>query len=124
MGVRDAILNANDRTVCKVDVPEWKDANGEVYVRSISAKEQRECLQRFGKGGEVQDDSSQFWPATCAFFLCDEHGARLFGDDEAELLSDRNVEVLQRIAMAGLTHNKMRNEDGEQAAKNSATTPA
>ena len=122
MSLRELIAKANDRKVEPIDVPEWPGTVGQLFVRSISAREQMECVKRFGPDSGVEKKPDEYWPALVAYFLCDTEGVRIFADEESGEMADRNVDVLMRIAKTGMKFNGMAVD--ENAAKNSEPTPA
>ncbi len=112
------LLAVEDLPVGKVKTPEWAPDFPCVYVRTIPAPE----IVAFTKSIEGEDgeqDTSEFLQRFSALVLCDEKGARLFddGDADAKALGGKNPTVLQRICHEAQVHNKMIQDEG--AGKNS-----
>lgn len=94
---RDAILGASDAVVETVEVPEW---GGSVQVRGMTAAErdtfEASLLPANGKKGA---------PLTLANLrarlvvrcVIGEDGARLFTDDDAPALGEKNASAVQRV---------------------------
>jgi hypothetical protein len=88
MGLKENILNASDIKVERVEVPEW---GTHVYIRVFSGLDR----DNFEKQLTVKPTNIR------ALFLVkvisDEHGNRIFKDDEAEALGQKNYQVLDRL---------------------------
>lgn len=111
---RNSIIDAQDIPVRIIDVPEW---GGSVNVKRASIRE-RDTLGVFTRkflevkidkksgeqktemitGDEAEKAFAQFRLFSVGFALCDEHGNRLFNDDEIEtLLGKKAPDVIDRI---------------------------
>lgn len=102
MLTRDDILQAQDMTIEKVEVPEW--ANGKakdafVYVRNMTGKErdafEKTIVQQRGKKSVVNLEN--FRAKLFVHSVCDESGELLFTDQDIEALSAKSAAPLQRV---------------------------
>jgi len=114
MLTREAILGADDLPVLDVPVPEWSDA---VFVRTLTATE-NERLQAIAE----EDNDRRFLGQYAALVICDADGKRLFTDDDAELLSGKNLAAMGRIVEAAQKHNRLSKAAREATEKNSETS--
>jgi hypothetical protein len=104
---KDLILQANDQVIEKVDVPEW---GGSVYVRSLSGTE-RDAYEASIIGTSANRDVPNLKNVRArlaVMTICDESGKRLFSDDEAATLGEKNTTALLRVyvtaqRLSGLT---------------------
>lgn len=87
------ILDAADLPLERVHVPEW---GGDVFLRSMDARD-RDAFDAalHAQGGDGYP--SNFRASVVAATLCDEHGARLFRDDQAELLGRKSATAVTRL---------------------------
>lgn len=90
------ILNADDKAVHWVDVPEW---GGQVGLREMTGAE-RDQFER------VADDYSKGKPSGAnlashllCLTLCDESGDRLFTAEDVEALAAKNGNIIYRLSM-------------------------
>lgn len=110
---KDQILAADDLGLLQVTVPEW---GGDVYIRVMTVGE-RDAYERewIGKRETGIENFRAKFLARC---LCDEHGKRLFTDEEVGLLAAKNARTCSTLWAKAMTHNALSNEDVEQLAKN------
>lgn len=114
------IIEAKDRVIRRVPVPEW---GGAVYVRSMSSGEKEKYIssvrRRVGKGRNVSEEivleesSAKLAQQT----LCDKNGTLLFSAAQVKLLSARSAKAMQRVVDAAAELNGL-DEDAEEQAKN------
>lgn len=93
----DIFNDKDDLVVQSVAVPEW---GGDVYVRGLTGNERdayEAGLIRVGSNGKVETVTAQARGRLAAIGLCDEKGRRLFTDDDARQLGDKNAAALGRI---------------------------
>jgi hypothetical protein len=115
MTIRDQILSVTDRPVLQTDpVPVW---GFPVYIRTFSAAE------KIWLKGRVKDDTLLYSDVACVA-LGDEHGNRLFSNDEVEIVAEKHDKAIEFVGALALEWNHMRPEDDRAAEKNSATTPS
>lgn len=111
-----AILDAVDCPLTKVECPEW---GGDVYIRTPGADTRAwyevRVLESKAKGG------SGLFPNFRAEFLvrvlCDESGKRLFSDDQAKQLGEKNADVVGRLFDKAFEKAKLKEEDVVDAGK-------
>lgn len=114
------IVQAKDLTLEKVSVPEW---GGDVFVRSISARErgQIEAAAAKYKENKGKDDSfaRTFTVRMAALAICDEKGSPLFSLDEIDLLAQKNAAVVVRVAEVAQRLSGFSKKDLDDLEKNS-----
>ncbi len=108
---KSQIRSANDKRFTEVEVPEW---GGSVRLGSFSAqiREELEMAMLARRNGDSMDVRGYRVQVVLAAAV-DDAGSRLFTEDDATWLSDKDGVVLDRLADAALEHNGM----GEDAAK-------
>lgn len=116
MNLRDAILAADDKKVQRVETPEWPGIDA-VYVRTLSARERLNlaAAQEANKGEGKELTHGRLAAAA----ICDEHGLRIFIDEDAAQLAEKSGAVIQRIVRAWLDLNGMSAATTEEKEKNS-----
>jgi len=124
-GLRERILGAKTLKPKKLDLPEWPELDGAVWVRKLTARQMMDAVKRFGPPEDGQErDVVTFFPEVAAYFMCDENNALLFGPEDLDALSELSIDALQAIVEAGMAHNGMSVEAQEGLGKNSQPTPA
>ncbi|OHV42179.1 hypothetical protein BBK14_11190 [Parafrankia soli] len=125
---RDAILGADDAAHVDVECPEW---GGTVRLRSITGAQrdqfEQSCLLQKGKERRVNMRGAR--ARLIALCAVDEHGGKLFGDDDVAALGRRNAKPLDRLydaatKLCGLSEDDMDEltSDFEDAAQNEPST--
>jgi hypothetical protein len=116
--LREQILQADDRPVEELWVPEW---NLRIYLRTMSAGER----DAFGASndprlnGGKQADYATLRARFCALVIVDESGERIFSAGDIEALSAKSATAIDRIWEAASKLNRMAEEDIGELAKNS-----
>ena len=109
MGLRDQIKAASVRKPLKVHVKEW---NLDVYVRVMSVGE-RDAWELGWI--DMRNKGIASFPNFRAFYLartiCDEHGVRLWNDNELEDLSSLDGAVMGELFDVAQRHNKLTEAD-------------
>jgi hypothetical protein len=123
MGLKEDILNANDRPVTPFPAPEWSKPTG-LFLRTLTGIEKDKFdisrLPDQDKGPpKIQNISARF----AILVLGDELGSRIFGDDDAPLLGAKSGAVLERIWQQGRRFNRMDADGVSEAKKDSAPIP-
>lgn len=117
---RDAILAAPDLPVEEVQVPEW---GGSVFVRAMTGTErdafERESMER--NGTNVTANTQNIRARLLARTIVDEHGKRLFTDEDALELGAKSAAALDRVVDVAQRLSRIRADDVEDLAKNSAS---
>jgi hypothetical protein len=107
------VQESNDVRYRDIPVPEWGDEETALRIRSFTA---RELMTFTSLKGENQKQGIVRGLIMCAV---DEHGDRIFTNDDIPWLMDKNVRVLHRIQESILILNGMRKdpdaEDGEDS---------
>jgi len=90
---REDILNADDRPIREIDVPEW---GGTVRVRALDAEGRwRLMMSASDSGGKLPVD----WEAKIlALCICDESGQRMFEEKDAASLLSKSAAAYSRVA--------------------------
>lgn len=113
---RDAILQATDYKLERVECPEW---GGHVFVRSISGFERDLFEQSFvdskGKRKEVVENIRA---GLAARTVCDAEGKRLFSDKDIAALGKKSAAALDRIFEVSQRLSGLSKADIEELAKN------
>lgn len=114
---RQGILSAARLGLRRVELPAGK---GTIFVRGLSLRE-RDDLDRsaFAPGQPLGDIRVQLLLRA----LCDEGGARLFADGEADAVAALDAGILQPAFLAAAELSGVRESDVEDLAKNSAGGP-
>jgi hypothetical protein len=110
MLTRDQILAVDDLPRQEVTVPEW---NGSVYVRAFNGAE-RAQLERIVANANSDDE---VFPRLAALSIVDEHGERMFSDEDVAQLAKKHGRALQKIVNAALRFNAI-SDDGVADAGN------
>lgn len=109
---RARILEADDRPMKEVVVPEWK---GSVFVRMMSAGERDAFEASQGRGDPHRDLRARLAVAT----VCDAEGRALFTAEDVPALTAKSGRALDRIFAAAAKHNGITAADVEELRKNS-----
>lgn len=114
--LKAAILAAQDRpTLGPVKVPEWGVS---VYLRELSGAE------RFSVSRQLSDDKDIDASAVLlTLSIVDEAGARIFSDDDAPALAQKNSAVLVRLMQEMSRLSALGQEGLDRAKKPSGKTP-
>lgn len=99
MLTREAILAAQQLKTETVTATGW---GGEVTVRELTAVDRLDFFSALEKITEAETDKKRVDLLASALFVCrtvvDEQGCRMFSDDDAELLIQKNEATLNRVA--------------------------
>ena len=119
---REMILAAEDLPMERVEVPEW---GGFVYIRTLTGKERDKyedgCF--VGKGRKRVYTLRDTRARLAVLAVCDETGRRLFTDTDIDRLGGRSAAALDRVFEVAQRLSGVSDEDVEDLAKNSETTP-
>lgn len=113
------IKAADDLPFEDVPTPEWGEGTG-VRVRRLSGTEwdEFENATITFDGKQTKRDNTNFRAKLCVLAIVGENGERLFADNEAVDLGDKNIATIDRIYDAAIRLCKRRKEDMEEIAKN------
>ena len=115
--LRDDIINLMDLKAKPFMVPEW---GKRVYIRTINGLE-RAAFTELSRN--IAKNANALYKIV-ALGLSDANNERLFTDEEAmQFLKNKSNKALERIAIAVMQHNALRDEDYETAEKNFETAP-
>lgn len=110
---KKAILDAQDKKMIDVEVPEW---NGSVKIRVMTGTERDRFEGEFVGGSKSVEMVRAKLVAKC---LCDEDGNRLFTETEVPQLGEKSAAVLDRLFTICMKHNRFTKDDVEELAGNS-----
>ena len=103
------ILSAPDSAPTPIDVPEW---GGTVCVRVMTGTERNQWES------QLDAHRSNFRASLLVRCLCDESGARMFEDSDAEALGAKSGVVLDRLFDVAFKANGLGQYGVDQAKKN------
>ena len=110
---RDAILECPDANIVPVEVPEW---GGVVYVKELTAEERSRYDILLFKDGKV--DTDNYYARLCVFCVTDEHGNRIFSDDDAVPLGRKSSGAVGRVFDVARKLNRIGAEEVADLEKN------
>jgi len=111
---KEKLISINDSDVKIVDVKEWNDTVG---IKTLSGKEWLEFFTKF-QALDGSEDSIAMRNWLLLKTLCTEDGARIFSDDESDLVERKNGKVLTKLFNIALEHNIITDQKIEDATKN------
>jgi hypothetical protein len=114
---KDQILGKTDHLVVEVAVPEL--GNGaRLRIRMLSAAErdafEAEQIKRRREGREYENLRARF----AVLVIVDEHGERVFSDDDALAVGQQGAAWVDRVFTVGSRHNALSAADEETLRKN------
>lgn len=117
MSLRDRILNAKDRRVEAVFVPEW---NVTVYLTEMTVGERSKMWEYVDT---IKSSDPMLAPVMLMFTMCDENGERIFGNDDYQRVLNRCSNVVDRLGKRASDINNTVASAVDDAKKNSEETP-
>lgn len=121
---RDAIIQADDRKMERVDVPEW---GGHVFVRSLTGRERdafEADINKPSRKGKGENNFDNFRAKFVALCMVDEDGQQLFKTrQEIAMLGSKSVAALQRVFNKAQELNGMSDEDVEDLTEDFDQVP-
>jgi hypothetical protein len=100
---KDAILNARDFDIERMDVPEW---GGELCLKPMSVYHKTKIQSHFAKKNKVDrdgnvtlSDASGLLERILIYTICDESGDLVFTESDIDALSKKNGVVIAKVAM-------------------------
>lgn len=108
---REQALEAQDQAYEDVPCPEW---GGDVRLRSITAQ-QREHWERRLRGADGKPNIIGARARLIAMCAVDEHGNRLFTEDDIPRLSRKSAKVMERLFDAARKLNGIGDDDLPEA---------
>lgn len=125
---RDAILGADDSEFRDVEVPEW---GGTVRIKSITGA-QRDAFEaslREGKGKNADVNLRNMRAKLIIMCAVDEHGSKLFTQEDLRKLGSKNAKPLDRLfdactQMIGMTEDDVKTytEDFDESPDEPSST--
>ncbi len=120
MDLRQEVLAIQDMKVEPFPTPEWPTVDGKIFIRTISSREAGmiDKLTCSSKTGELEH-MDLVVPVSCAMYLSDAEGNRIFTDGDIQLLGQKHMKILTRAFRAGRLLNGLSKEGEEELEKNS-----
>lgn len=114
------ILDANDVRTERIEVPEW---GGDVIVRNLTGTERDsyEASMQVQRGNRYEPNPVGARARLVVRACIDEDGKRLFADNQADALSAKNADVLDRLwdriaELSGITQKASADAEGNSEA--------
>lgn len=115
MNLKESILNVGDRARKAVDVSEfWPDV-GSLYVQVMSGRDRDRYEWLMQDAIKSKTEITALLLVRC---LCDENGQRVFEDEDAPLLAQKNWRALDELWDAARQINGMGVNNQKELAKN------
>lgn len=115
---KDQILQADDRHMKEVEVPEW---GGSVIVKTLSGDE-RDQFEESILTKDLSPDRRRTFKGIraklVALSVIDENGDRLFTFEEAKLLGEKSARALDRVFAAAQRLSGFTQKDMEELTEN------
>jgi hypothetical protein len=112
---KDQILGADDITYAEVDVPEW---GGMVRVKVMTGEErdafEDKIVQRDDRGNRIGMDIKNFRAKLLARCVVDEHGKRVFNDQDVHALGLKSIAAMDRVAVKIQEINRLTDDDVQE----------
>ena len=105
---RDHVDKVQDFIIEKVDVPEWK---GTVCLKVMSGIDRASMEAQNKEGNDLR-------LPLLVRTLCDEHGVRLYADDEEAVLGSKSSVVINRLTDTALKLNYLTAKAVDELQKN------
>lgn len=112
MNLRQQALLAEDRPRVPVDIPEWGFS---AFVQTLMAED----YDDYESWAFKKDDGNNYRAKLVCRALVDEHGNRIFTDDDAAAVGKKSALVVGRIFNVVAAHNRTSLDDMEELKKNS-----
>lgn len=104
------IAGQRDFKVEPIDVPQWPETKGRLFIRSFSALA-RERM------GQLRDNGKSPLAAIAAFSLCDSNGGPIFTEADIDMLACRDYDALTTIMDAVVVLNRLGDANQQEEAK-------
>jgi hypothetical protein len=126
---RDAILRASVLKTEEVKVPEWADPEtgaDTVLVRELRGRERDEWEASLAaqRGKQLVADLANISAKLAALCIVGDDGEPLFTRQDVAALGELSAAALERVTKTAARLSGLREEDLEDAAKNSGTAPS
>jgi len=120
---RDAILEAHDIEIERIDVPEW---GGHIFVKGMSGVERDkfEAAIVEQRGKAVKVNMANIRAKLAAHTICDEDGVPLFTPKDVVALGDKSALALQRVFDVAQRLSGITSDDIEELADEMESSPS
>jgi len=116
MNLRDKILNSDDLSKKKMEIPEWDVT---INVCTMSGTQRAKLLEKAQNAEAKGQDLVDFYSKILAMTIRDpETNELVFTEDDYDRLMDKNVKVIERIVEISLTLNGLGGDSIKEAEKN------
>lgn len=114
---RDEILQANDRPIEKVEVPEW---GGHVFVQSMSGNDRDKMELRLTqmKGNDPSERFSNLRALVVSLCVVDNNGKHLFSEKDVDELGKKSATALDRVFQKSSAISRILEDSVKEAEKN------
>lgn len=92
--LKEDIINRDDRTLTKINVPEW---GGHIYIRPLSGIERVAYEESVAALPKDEKNGIQVITRFLAMVLTDSKGDRLFSENDHNELAKKRWDVIMRI---------------------------
>ena len=116
MLTKDEILKRRPSKMESIESPAW---GGSVYVREMNAAERDSLESQQLTAKQAGQPMHNFRANLVARTACDDTGARMFTDDEADALAELPADDLRPIADKAMDLNGMSEKEAKDVAGNS-----
>ena len=118
---REEIFGSEDIKIEPVDLPEWGEKGGRVFVKTLTgnerdAWEERMVNSRKTKGGKL--DIRLLKAQLVIASVCDESGARIFVPTDAEELNAKSSKCLDQLSTVAQRLSGISEQEAEEIAGN------
>ena len=109
--ISKALLDYDDTAIQAVDVPQWPDAKGKLFVRTLDGMAADGIIRLLDNGTSEIDRIIGIVLLT----VCDENGNRVFKADDKLKLKTKSLTALRVLVEAAISFNGL---DAEEPGKN------
>jgi len=124
MDLRETILQIEDLPRTAVSTPEWPVADGQIFVRTLTAGERVSYSDTIDLDNRDSASVTKDLVSLVVLTACQADGTAIFNEADVANLQDKNGAVVHRIAMAAQEACGMTKEALEDEEKNSQVPTA
>lgn len=115
---RQAILDAPDAVIEKVNVPEWGD---DIYIRAMTGFERDDFEASVRRNGVMV--FTNYRAKLLVRVLVNENGTRIFTDQDARALGKKNAKIINRLFDKASELSGMSDDEADETEGNSEEEP-
>ena len=94
MSLKDIIFGEPSRKPEAVPTPEWPQADGKIFVRTLTATERVQFALSVEEG-----DKTNYFARLAVLTACDADGTRIWDENDAAALGQKDSPPVERIAL-------------------------